>query len=111
MFLVRFFLAGDGNARGLNGEDPVHLTSGEAAPEFLADLLEKGHVHLVVEETVHLEDLVVSPYFSLCADPLLQCFHANLLLHSDGTSLVPFYCLAPALARGKESQKNNGKIC
>ena len=67
--------AGDADAGGLNGENPVHLTSCEPPAEFPSDLLQEGHVHLVVEKAVHLEHLVVSPDLSVPLNPLLQCFH------------------------------------
>ena len=59
------------DGENINGGPLVSVTPAE----FPSDLLQEGHVHLVVEKAVHLEHLVVSPDLSVPLNPLLQCFH------------------------------------
>ena len=48
----------DGNtdAAGLDGEDLVDGRIGIEALEFRAHLVKEQHIHLMIDETVHLED-------------------------------------------------------
>ena len=45
---------GNANARGLDGEDFRHVVVGKQPCPLLAHLRKESHVHLVVEEAVHL---------------------------------------------------------
>ena len=48
---------GDGDAGGLNGEHLGNRDIGESAFEFPADLVQQGDIHLVVQKTVHLQNM------------------------------------------------------
>ena len=70
-------LGGDGgnsDAAGLDGEDLVDAPVGEQAAEFLADLLQKPDVHLVVQKAVHLQNISFLNH-AVGQDTLFQQFH------------------------------------
>ena len=65
---------GNGNAGGFHSENTGHPFVFEMLIKSIADLLQKRDIHLVVEETVHLEDIPLSD-LSVLQDSLFQKIH------------------------------------
>jgi len=65
---------GDSNAGGLNGQDFGHRLMAEPAFKLPSDLLHQGNVHLMIQETVHLQ-YIAGPDDSVFYNSLFKKIH------------------------------------
>ena len=65
----------DPDPRCLDGQNLGDSAVAKQAVKFLANLLEEGHIHLVVEKTVYLE-YVSALDLAVFSDAFFQKFHA-----------------------------------
>ena len=66
--------AGDADAGSLDGQDLGDLVRGEAAAEFLSDLIDQVNIHLVVEKAVYLQ-YISRLYNAVSSNTFFQKFH------------------------------------